>query len=369
MTEYLFSNSENVITPALIYYKEILEKNTDEIIALAGDVHKLWPHVKSHKCKKMVEFLQSKGIDKFKCATIAEAEMVAECHPRAVLIAYPLVGPNISRAVLLAKAYPEVEFWVIGDNAEQIAALDQEAWRADFSLNFLVDVNMGQDRTGIEPEQVPAFVRNLGHLKKIRFSGLHCYDGNRHEPHFSERKALVDCTYRKIEKAVVELERTGYPVDVIVAGGSPSFPCYCDKKKVYFSPGTIFLQDDGYAQAFSDLPMKPAAAILTRVISNPRPGHFTLDLGYKAIAADPKGARGRIVGLEHYQEFLQNEEHWCFSMEKGYENACPTVGQELFVIPTHICPTSALYPSVFVVEKGRIVDEWEVTARNRKLMF
>ena len=56
-------------------------------------------------------------------------------------------------------------------------------------------------------------------------------------------------------------------------------------------------------------------------------------------------------------------------MEKGYENACPTVGQELFVIPTHICPTSALYPSVFVVEKGRIVDEWEVTARNRKLMF
>ena len=45
------------------------------------------------------------------------------------------------------------------------------------------------------------------------------------------------------------------------------------------------------------------------------------------------------------------------------------VGDEFFVVPTHICPTSALYPSVPVVENGHMTDTWEVTARNRKITY
>ena len=56
-------------------------------------------------------------------------------------------------------------------------------------------------------------------------------------------------------------------------------------------------------------------------------------------------------------------------MKPGYEDACPKVGDELFVIPTHICPTSALYASALVVENGKIVDNWPVSARNRKITY
>ena len=56
-------------------------------------------------------------------------------------------------------------------------------------------------------------------------------------------------------------------------------------------------------------------------------------------------------------------------MLPGYEDACPTVGDELFVIPTHICPTTALYDTVIVVEHGAVCDTWEVTARNRKITY
>ena len=94
---------------------------------------------------------------------------------------------------------------------------------------------------------------------------------------------------------------------------------------------------------------------------------MTLDLGTKAVASDPMGERASLVGFEDAVTVLQNEEHWVFRVKEGQEASLPEIGSVVYVIPTHICPTSALYPSVFVVEDGVIVENWEVKARNRKI--
>jgi D-serine deaminase-like pyridoxal phosphate-dependent protein len=39
----------------------------------------------------------------------------------------------------------------------------------------------------------------------------------------------------------------------------------------------------------------------------------------------------------------------------------------LLAAPTHICPTSALHRSAYVVEGGRLAGTWEVGARDRVL--
>ena len=41
------------------------------------------------------------------------------------------------------------------------------------------------------------------------------------------------------------------------------------------------------------------------------------------------------------------------------------VGTPLLAIPAHACPTSALHHHATVVSEGQVVDEWEVTARDR----
>ena len=105
-----------------------------------------------------------------------------------------------------------------------------------------------------------------------------------------------------------------------------------------------------------DMKYQPAACVLTRVISHPNNGIFTVDCGYKAIASDPKVLRGEIVGLsDKVEELFQSEEHWVFKMKPGYEQDIPQIGSVLYIIPTHICPTTALYPFVLVAEKGKIV--------------
>jgi len=43
------------------------------------------------------------------------------------------------------------------------------------------------------------------------------------------------------------------------------------------------------------------------------------------------------------------------------------VGTVLSALPWHICPTVALHDRVHVVRDHRIVDEWQVTARARRL--
>ena len=50
------------------------------------------------------------GVLKHKCATIAEAEMLAMADVPEVLIAYPLVGPNLHRFARLVRKYPRTEF-------------------------------------------------------------------------------------------------------------------------------------------------------------------------------------------------------------------------------------------------------------------
>ena len=56
-------------------------------------------------------------------------------------------------------------------------------------------------------------------------------------------------------------------------------------------------------------------------------------------------------------------------MDEGFEGERPKIGTVLYVIPTHICPTSALYPEAFVAVDGVIADRWKVTARNRKITW
>ena len=149
--------------------------------------------------------------------------------------------------------------------------------------------------------------------------------------------------------------------------GTPSFPCHAQLTGYYLSPGTCFVYDGGYKRNLPDISLTPAGILMTRVISHPADGMFTIDLGYKGIASDPAGARGAIVGLDDAEIAFQSEEHWVFRMKEGKEDKRPQIGTMLYVIPTHICPTSALYSDILVAEDGKITAKWPVTARNRKI--
>src|SRR5436305_1565869 len=93
------SNVNEVASPALLVYPDRVRENIQRMLRLAGGPGRLRPHMKTHKLPEVVRMQRALGISKFKCATIAEAEMTAACGAPDVLMAYQAVGPNVGRLV------------------------------------------------------------------------------------------------------------------------------------------------------------------------------------------------------------------------------------------------------------------------------
>jgi D-serine deaminase-like pyridoxal phosphate-dependent protein len=165
------------------------------------------------------------------------------------------------------------------------------------------------------------------------------------------------------------LEARGASVPAIVAGGTPTFPIYAAMTEIpnlECSPGTFVLHDYGYGARYHDLPgVQPAAVLLTRVISRPTAHRVTLDLGNKAVAADPLLAkRVHLLNVPDYSVVGHNEEHLIIETAQPDQFA---VGDVLYALPGHICPTMALHRDVYVAEQGKVTGTWKVAARDRVL--
>lgn len=362
---YHFAGEESLDSPALVYHEDIIEANIDKALALAGGPERMWPHVKTFKAPAVVRLLQKRGIRRFKCATIAEAEMCARCGAEHILLSYPLVGPAIPRFAALRRRYAGSLFWALGDDMDQLALLGGAVPAGD-PLPLLIDVNTGMDRTGVGMDRLEAFSLRAGKIPGLRVMGFHCYDGHLALKDSGARQEAAAAELEQVLALRKSLEARGLELPVLVMGGTPTFPCHARRPEAFLSPGTAFVQDRGYQIKYPDLPFIPAAAVMARVISRPRQDLFTLDLGYKAVAADQEGERGAVTDLPQARTETHSEEHWVFRAGPG---PCPPVGAILHVVPTHICPTTALYPGIHVVREGRLVNYWDVEARSRKILI
>lgn len=356
-------------SPAMVVFRDRVTQNIDQMIRMAGSVTRLRPHCKTHKMAAVVRLLAERGITKHKAATVAEVEMLAEVGASDVMLAYNPVGPNVARVVELGRKFPNCRISVTADHAGPIAELASAAERAGRPIHVALDINPGLNRTGIVPEGELALdlVRQIAASRALRFAGFHVYDGQQRQQLLADRRQSVQKEWPRVLDLRQRCEAAGIPVPAIVCGGTPTFPVYAEMpdSAIELSPGTCIFHDAGYGSNFPDLPFQPAAAVLTRVISRPSTDRLTLDLGNKAIAADPpKGQRAYFPELPDAVQDIHNEEHLALVTANA---ARFQPGDCLFAIPMHVCPTSALYERVIVIDNGKIVDEWTVTSRNRCL--
>ncbi len=368
-SHYAIADTSAVFSPGLLFYKDLIRRNIAHAVEMAGSPARLRPHVKTHKTREIARLELEAGITKHKCATIAEAEMLAGCGAPDVLIAYNLVGPNCARLARLLRAYPDCRFSVLADHPAGVEALSRALAGEGLSVEVLLDVDVGQHRTGIAPgAEAVALYEQIARSPGLRPGGLHVYDGHNHQESFVERQSAALTQLEPVLKLREELERKGLPAPRLVAGGTPTFPVFAklDLPGLECAPGTCFLHDHGYGSRFADMAgFTPAALLLTRVISRPTPTRLTLDLGYKAVASDPPaGKRCVLFDVPDYEPILQNEEH--FVVETPAAGRYKP-GDEVFAVPTHICPTVALHKQAYVVEGGRVTERWDVVARDRVL--
>ncbi|MGI9244063.1 MAG: D-TA family PLP-dependent enzyme [Verrucomicrobiales bacterium] len=356
--------ADSIASPALLVWPDRVSYNVDRMIdQVGGDVERLRPHVKTHKMAEVVILQLQAGISKFKCATIAEAEMLAVAGALDILLAYQPVGPNISRLLTLVDRFPQTSFAALVDDAGALENLSRQIPEGSPALRLYVDVDCGMGRTGIAPNSAAELCHSVATTPGVRFAGLHVYDGHLHDPEIEARRS-------GFERAIDPILRLAEDVqpDAIVGGGSPTFGLHAGGATWECSPGTTLFWDAGYGDKFPDLSYEVAAALLTRVISKPGENRLCLDLGHKAVAAEnPLANRVRFPALPGDLQFIsQSEEHLVVESKAAGEWE---IGDALIGIPVHICPSVALHmEAVLIGDDGSPTGEcWKTVARDRRI--
>ncbi len=379
--QYIIKNPDDLPTPALVVYGDLVQHNIRKIGELAGGYGKLRPHIKTHKSSAILRLQMAAGIDKFKCATPKEAEMAAAAGVKDLVVAYPLIGPSARRVAELKARRPDLELAVLADNIEAVDGLCRAAVDADVELGVFVDLNSGMNRTGAPgPEEALGVAQRIADSPGLRFDGLHFYDGHIHDQDEEARRQKADASVARALAAKALIEKHGLPVKKLVTSGSPTFEINVRRPEIdEVSPGTWILWDRNYSEGLPDR-FRCAALVVARVISRPTPRTVTVDAGNKSISTDVievphrdgfseeevssllLNGHARCLNWPDARFLTRNEEHLVIQLPDGAEQ--PGIGTLVYLLPQHICSTVNMWDEMRVVDgEGRVCDTWPIDAR------
>jgi D-serine deaminase-like pyridoxal phosphate-dependent protein len=364
--DYAIEGADAIITPALAIYPDFVDANISATLALAGgDANRWRPHIKTAKLGFIIRRLAERGVVNVKCST--SLELLTSCRngARDVLVAYPMVGANARRVREIASQFSQVRVSILVENEEQAAAWDGSG------IGVFIDVNPGMDRTGIDQGRtadVVALARALGPA----FRGLHYYDGQIHTQDEAERQREAFAGYDRLLGLIAAVRDAGCRVEEVITSGTPAMPCglaFPGFRGAGFvhrvSPGTVVYNDftsleqlrtvDGY---------RPAAIVVARVVSHPTPDRFTCDAGHKSVSADAGVPTCMVLGRPDLVPLKPSEEHLPVQVPSG--SVRPAIGEILYLVPRHVCPTVNNFDDALIVSKKRVVSTEAVSARGHE---
>ncbi len=366
---YLFRQSAEILTPALVIYPDVVDTNIEATLRLlGGDANRWRPHLKTAKLGSMYRKMVERGIRQAKCATTLELLEACKAGFDDVLVSFAMVGGNARRVREIAERFSSTRISVLVEDARHL-----EAWKGS-RVGVFVDLNPGMDRTGIPPAQVEAILELARAAKSrgLEFRGVQSYEGHVRDADLEARKRAAWRTFEELVAAVKKLEEAGIAVPEVITSGTPtlpaaaSYPGFRGARFVHrVSSGTVTYHDcTSLAQFPAELGYRPAVVVAASVVSHPKPGRVTCDAGHKAVSADAGVPTCAVLGRPELKPLGPSEEHLPIDVPPGAR--VPEVGEQLFLVPRHVCPTVNNFDQAIFVRGGQVVSVETVSARGHE---
>lgn len=351
---------EQLDTPSLILDLDAVERNLDRMDrALAGTSVRARPHTKTHKVPNLALMQLARGAIGICCAKLGEAEVMAAGGVGPILLTTEVVGDaKIRRLLGVAK---QVEVITVVDDAETAARVSEAAGVAGVRLQCLIDVNVGQNRTGVEPgEPAVKLAEQLAGLPGLELVGLQGYEG--HLQHVREPEARREANasaMQSLSQTAELLTEGGHKVEIVSTAGTGTFQYAASWPRITeVQPGSYVVMDRDYG-AVEGLGFENALTVLVSVVSTQRKNAAVVDAGYKTLSSD-SGAPG-VRGVDAVYGFM-GDEHGKLSFEHG----CPLrPGDRVELVPSHCDTTINLHDVYYVTRGGIVVAVWPIAARGR----
>ncbi|MBP7337169.1 DSD1 family PLP-dependent enzyme [Niveispirillum sp.] len=358
---------QQMATPALLLDLDAFEAN---LARMAAHCRRhgiaVRPHAKTHKSLTIARRQMAAGAVGLSCATLGETEMLAHGGIPSILITSPVVtAANLRRLGMLTAGDREV--MVVVDHPDNIQALSGLAAGLSRKLRVLIDLDVGMGRTGVVPGPAALVLADLvAAAPGLAFAGIQAYAGHlMHVPGTAAREqACIDAM-----APVAELRRhwaqQGRTDLIFSGGGTGSFDIDPGIGVLTeLQAGSYLFMERMYEGVWSGsdeaVPFQTALWVQASVVSTSRPGHATLDAGFKAVspeAGPPPVASGLPPGS--VTTYL-GDEHLGVTLPPGA--AVPALGTPVTLAIPHCDPTVNLHRHYHVVQGDRLIDLWPIEA-------
>ena len=352
-------------TPVLILDSAALDRNIRRMASFfASGSCRLRPHVKAHKTPAIARLQLGAGsCSGLTCATVAELEAVAPFCDDLLLANEIVERTKCARVAAVARLLHERTsghgtVTIAVDSPDGIEAVSAAASAAAVTIGVLVDVNVGQNRCGVLPEDALPLARRVAATPGLSLRGLMGYEG--HLQPIRDRQERAEKARQAMAPLLVAAERLrqdGLRCDVVSSGGSGTYDVTGRIDGITeVQAGSYALMDTDYAQV--GLPFEQAFWVLGTVISRPAPNRCVLDCGHKALTKD-HGVPA-VRGVPAAQITALNDEHAVVAIPAG---SAVRIGDRVRVTPSHIDPTINLHDAFYVVDGEQVTDVWPISAR------
>lgn len=325
------------------------------------------PHAKTHKCVEVGKRQVASGALGVSTATVPEAEAMVAGGIRGVLLTSPIVDPGkIGRMVNLVRNGGEVMLSV--GHPRQAELLARAAEAAHLNVDVLVDVDVGDRRSGILPG-APAkdLAVQMAKSGNLRVRGVQAYSGaSSHTVGFEKRQQVSQQAMTKAVETRDLLNKAGLDAPIVSGGSTGTYNIDSTIPGVTeLQVGSYVFMDVDYRRiggksgaVYTDF--KPSLTVLTTVVSATHPDRVSLDAGTKAFSTDvpyKPEARDRpgLVYARAGDEFG--------SLTAEGSGKLPGLGDRLEFIVPHCDPTVNLYDRLYAVRGERVEAVWPIAAR------
>lgn len=354
-------------TPCLVLDLDRFESNLSKMSRFARESSTgVRPHAKTHKCVEIARRQIAEGAIGISVATIAEAEVMLRGGIRGLLITSEMAGePKISRLMCLVAAAPDT--MAVVDSFENVRELDRSAGLAGLRLNVLIDLDVGQDRTGVLPgEPALDLAETISGCRHLSLRGICAYGGHlAHVVEFERRRIASVTAMTEAAATRTLLERRGHNLDILTCGSTGTYNIDPEVDGVTeIQPGSYVFMDVEYSRisgktgpVYEDF--EPALSVLTTVIHRSK-SKAVVDAGLKAFATDrPFGPEPLEVADVSYS--FAGDEHGHLQLNERSGNL--RTGDKLRFIPPHCDPTVNLYDRIYCVRGDTVETYWPIMER------
>jgi D-serine deaminase-like pyridoxal phosphate-dependent protein len=356
-------------TPALVLDLDALEANIVAMTAWSqAQQIALRPHAKTHKCAAIGRLQMQAGALGLCCAKLAEAEALAGSGLDRFLLTSPVVGARkIARLIELAARCEDL--MLVVDDPASLRDLAEAAAQAERDLDVLIDVDIGQQRSGVlDAETALVLAEHIANSTHLHLKGLQGYAGDaQHIADYGERKRVSHASLAKLAAIRDALEAAGHACPIVTGGGTgthavdPSAGVLTELQVGSYVVSdveydAVDLTGDGSRRFANGL------FVYARVVSASRSGFATIDAGSKTLAMDgpaPVIAFGAPEGTAYT---CSGDEFGQLALPPGNNEPLRPGGLIGLVVP-HCDPTINCFDWYHCVRGDTLVDIWPIEAR------